>query len=143
MQFVDTNIFLRFLVNDDPTKADACEMLFKKAAAGKVSLFTTDMVIAEIVWVLESYYELSKDDVRDKVEKILNTKNLECPNKSLILNALVTYAEKNVDYIDAYNGFILKNAGIVDVYSYDKHFERLNWLNRIEPGKKGASIRKR
>ena len=52
MIFVDTNIFLCFLTNDDPRKADACEQLFKKAVSGKESLFTTELVIAEIVWVL-------------------------------------------------------------------------------------------
>ena len=79
MRFVDTNIFIRFLKEDIPDKADACEKLFKRAISGKAQLFTTDLVIAEIVWVLESYYELAKNDVREKVEKILNTPNLFCP----------------------------------------------------------------
>ena len=135
MRFVDTNIFLRFLVNDDLPKSEACETLFRKTIAGEETLYTTDLVIAEIVWVLESYYELTKHDIREKVEKILNTQNLDCPNKALILNALAMYAEKNIDYVGAYNGFILKKAGITDVYSYDKHFDRLSWLKRIEPGK--------
>jgi uncharacterized protein len=134
MRFVDTNIFLRYLINDDPEKADACETLFKKAVAGEEALFTTDLVVAEIVWVLESYYELAKHDVQKMVEQILNTKNLNCINKDLILNALSVYAEKNIDYIDAYNGIILKTKGIKELYSYDKHFNRLSWLKRIEPG---------
>ena len=72
MRFVDTNVFLRFLVNDDPAKADACEALFRNAIAGDETLCTSDMVIAEIIWVLESYYELNKSDIRESVEKILN-----------------------------------------------------------------------
>ena len=134
MRFVDTNVFLRFLVNDDPEKAAACEMLFRRAVTGEESLFTTDMVMAEIVWVLESYYELSKSDVREKIEKILNTKNLECPNREIIITALAAYEEKNIDYIDAYNASILKMKGIDEVYSYDRHYDRINWIKRIEPG---------
>lgn len=134
MRFVDTNIFLRFMVNDDPQKADACEMLFRRAITGEESLFTTDMVIAEIVWVLESYYELNKSDVREKLEKILNTKNLDCPNKEIIINALCAYEEKNIDYIDAYNAYILKMKGIDEVYSYDSHYDRIKGVKRIEPG---------
>lgn len=134
MRFVDTNVFLRFLVNDDPEKAADCETLFKKAVAGEEVLFTTDMVIAEIVWVLESYYELARSEVRDRVEKILNTQNLNCPNKDLILNSLAAYEEKNIDFIDAYNAFILKKNGISELYSYDAHYDRLKWLTRIEPG---------
>ena len=133
MRFVDTNVFIRYLTNDIPEKADACEKLFAKAVAKKETLFTTDMVIAEIIWVLESYYELQKQDVQDKVEKILNTPNLICPNKNLILNALTAYSQKNIDYIDAYNAYILKEKGIKELYSYDQHYDRVEWLVRMEP----------
>ncbi len=88
MRFVDTNVFLRFMVNDDPVKADACEALFQRAIAGDESLFTSDMVIAEIIWVLESYYALKKSDIRESVEKILNTRNLHCPNREIIISVL-------------------------------------------------------
>lgn len=134
MRFVDTNIFLRFLINDVPHQADACEALFRRAIAGEEALYTTDMVIAEIVWVLESYYELARKDVREMVEKILNTRNLACENKEIILHALALYDEKNIDYIDACNACSLKTKGIHEVYSYDRHYDRLNWLKRIEPG---------
>ncbi len=133
MKFIDTNIFIRFLVNDIPQKADACEKIFKNAVARKETLFTTEMVIAEIIWVLESYYELSQQEVQEKVEKILNTPNLICPHKDLILNALTIYGEKNIDYIDAYNALILKDKGIKELYSYDKHYDRMDWLTRLEP----------
>ena len=134
MRFVDTNVFLRFLLNDDPEKADACEMIFQRAVNGEESLFTTEMVIAEIVWVLESYYELSKGDVREKLEKILNTQNLDCPNREIIINALAAYEEKNIDYVDAYNASVLKIKGINEVYSYDRHYDRIKWLKRFDPG---------
>jgi len=133
MRFVDTNIFLRFLVNDDPKKADACELLFRKAVEGEERLFTTEMVIAEIVWVLESYYQLDKRAIRESVEKILNTPNLHCPNRDIILHAIITYEEKNIDFIDAYNAYQMKSSGISELYSYDTHFDRLGWAKRIEP----------
>jgi len=133
MRFVDTNIFLRLLTNDDPRKADACEELFRKAINDKIDLFTTELVIAEIIWVLESYYGIAKNQVRNNIEKILSTRNLYCPNKEVILHALAAYAEQNVDYVDAYNAFLIKMAGISELYSYDKHFDRFPWLKRIEP----------
>jgi uncharacterized protein len=135
MRFVDTNIFLRFLVNDVPSQADACEEIFRKAVAGEEVLYTTDMVIAEIVWVLESYYELSRTEVRSKVEKILNTPNLNCDNKGILVHALTLYDGRGIDYIDAYNACFIKMKGIDEIYSYDKHYDRLDWLKRIEPRK--------
>jgi len=133
MRFLDTNIFIRFLTDDVPDKADACEDIFKKAVEKQETLFTTDLVIAEIVWVLESFYKLQKNEVQDKVEKILNTPNLTCPHKDLILSALILYSEKNIDYINAYNALILKEYGIEELYSYDKHYDRIDWLTRLEP----------
>jgi predicted nucleic-acid-binding protein len=123
------------MVNDDPVKADACESLFRKAIAGDETLVTSDMVIAEIIWVLESYYELKKSDIRENVEKILNTRNLHCPNREIIISALSIYVEKNIDFIDAYNAFMLKRDEIYEIYSYDKHFDRVGWIKRIEPRK--------
>ena len=133
MKFIDTNIFIRFLTNDIPKKANACEHLFREAVAKKDTFFTTEMVIAEIIWVLESYYELTKKEVQDMVEKILNTPNLICPQKDLILNALALYGDKNIDYIDAYNVFILKEQGVTEIYSYDRHHDKIDWVNRLEP----------
>jgi len=133
MKFIDTNIFIRFLTDDVPEKADACEKIFKKAVEKKETLFTTHMVIAEIVWVMESFYKLPKNEIQDKVEKILNTPNLICLHKNLILSALILYSEKNIDYIDAYNALTLKEKGIEKLYSYDKHYDRIDWLTRLEP----------
>lgn len=133
MKFLDTSIFIRFLTDDVPEKADACEEILKKAVEKQETLFTTDLVIAEIVWVLESFYELPKNEIQDKVEKILNTPNLICLHKDLILSALISYSEKNIDYIDAYNALILKENGIEELYSYDKHYDRIDWLTRLEP----------
>ena len=90
-------------------------------------------MVAEIVWVLESVYGLSKKEIQDKVEKILNTPNLFCLHKDIILGALILYAEKDIDFIDAYNALILKEKGIKELYSYDRHYEQIEWLTRLEP----------
>jgi predicted nucleic-acid-binding protein len=133
VKFIDTNIFIRFLTNDIPEKADACELLFREAVEKNEKFFTTEMVIAEIVWVLESYYELPKKEVQEMVEKILITPFLFCAQKDLILNALTLYGDKNIDYIDAYNISVLKEEGIKEVYSYDRHFDKIEWVSRLEP----------
>ena len=133
MKFIDTNIFIRFLTNDIPEKAEACDHLFRDSAEKNERLFTTEMVIAEIIWVLESYYELPKKEVQEMVEKILITPYLFCPQKDIILNALTLYSDKNIDYIDAYNASILREQGIKEVYSYDRHFDKIDWVSRLEP----------
>ncbi len=133
--FVDTNVFLRFLTRDDPRKAAQARALFQDAVDGRVTLLTSLMVIAEIVWTLESFYELDKQDIATKVAMILNTPHLECPESELILSALDFYATRNVDFIDAYHAFLLKAQGLSRIATYDrKHFKRVEGLEIVEPG---------
>ncbi len=133
--FVDTNVFLRFLTRDDSRKAEQARDLFQDAVDGKVTLVISLMVVAEIIWTLESFYKLEKPDIAAKVETILNTPNLECPESELALNALDLYATKNVDFIDAYHAFLLKAQGLSRIATYDlKHFKRMPGLEIVEPG---------
>lgn len=133
-EFVDTNVFLRFLTNDDPAKAARSRALFQKAIDGDITLATSLLVIAEIVWTLESFYRLEKRDIAAKVEAILSTPNLECSDSEIILQALDFYAAKNVDFIDAYHAFLVKEQGQRRIVTYDqKHFGRVDWLDIVEP----------
>ncbi len=52
--YADTNLFLRYLTNDVPEQADAVDAVLRRAATGEVSLVTNSLVLAEIVWTLES-----------------------------------------------------------------------------------------
>jgi uncharacterized protein len=132
--FVDTNVFLRFLTADDRRKAERAERLFGDAVRGKIRLTTSALVVAEIVWTLESYYRLDKADIAGKVVRILNTPNLECEEASVILHALDLYVSANVDFIDAYHAYWLKERSQSRIATYDrKHFSRVPWLEIVEP----------
>ena len=133
-RFVDTNVFLRYLTNDDPAKARRAGALFKDAVAGKVQLRISLLVIAEIVWTLESFYELEKEDIAEKVSLILNTPNLICPEARLIRLALDLYVQQNMDFIDAYHAHHLKDLQLTKILTCDrKHFGRVSWLEIVEP----------
>lgn len=122
--FIDTNLFLRFLLDDIPEQADAVEKILKEAACQKVILWTNPMVIAEIVWTCESYYELPKDEIKDKVLMILNTPGLEVEDEDLVAEAVILYSEKGVDFIDAYNACWMRDRKVLDIYTFDKKYYR-------------------
>jgi uncharacterized protein len=133
--FVDTNLFLRYLTNDAPLQAEAVEQLLKKAMTGKVALVTNSLVIAEIVWTLESFYRLSRSEIQEKVLAILNTTGLEVIEKDLVSQAIAGYSEKHVDFIDAYNAAWLLNRGMKVAYIFDrKHFQRFDGITVQVPG---------
>jgi uncharacterized protein len=133
--FADTNLFLRLLTNDVPEQVDAFVDLLKKAANGDFIIVINPMVIAEIVWTLESYYQLPKSPIQSHILAILNTPGLEVVDSDLVLQAIHGYLEKNVDFIDAFNAAWMQQQGIASVYTFDqKHFKRFEGIRTVVPG---------
>jgi len=135
MQFIDTNVFLRFLTKDDPVKAASCHKLLQSAAEGELKLYTTDLVIAELVWVLQSpkTYNLNPSEVFDIILPLLTIKNLYFPSKNIFPDIMELFKTENIDFIDAYNSEIMRSRKIDTIYSYDKHFDQLPDVVRQEP----------
>ena len=128
--FVDTNVFLRFLTQDDLAKAEKARRLFASAVAGELVVETSLLVIAEIVWTLESFYGLTRAEVADQVVTILATPNFECPSKELLVEALLAYVERNVDFIDAFHAVSLGRRRDISLATFDrKHFRRFPGLD--------------
>jgi len=132
--FVDTNVFLRFLTNDVPAQADAVERLLRRAAAGTIALVTTPMVIAEIVWTLESFYRLDKPVIRDHVMAVLNTPGLDVLEADRVLQAINWYDERNIDFIDAYHAAWMRHEDLALAFTFDvRHFGRIDGLDVRRP----------
>jgi predicted nucleic acid-binding protein len=132
--FVDTNLFVRYLTDDDAEKADRVEALLGEAAEGKVRLVTADLVLVELIWVLESSYDLKPAEVAPMIRSILVTPGMEVINGALLAEALDHYEGNNIDIVDGYIAALMNKLNIANVYSFDrKHLSRLKSLKRIEP----------
>lgn len=124
-KFVDTNIFLRYLTKDDLGKYAQCLELFKLVLAGKTELITSNMVIAELIWTLLSFYKTPKPVVVEKISILVGTDHLFIPDKEIIIEALILYGKKNIDYIDAYNAVFMRHHQTNEIFSYDEDFDTL------------------
>ncbi len=132
--FVDANIFLRYLTNDIPEQAEAVALLLQQAADGELKLVTNAMVMAELVWVMESAYKLPRQIIQEYIQIILNTPGLSVSDADMITQALSWYVEKNVDFIDAYNAAWMDEAGLSRIFTFDqKHFRRFSRLTALLP----------
>lgn len=134
-QFVDTNIFLRYLTRDDPEKADACFRLLEKAKNSEVVLTTSESVIAEVVFVLASprLYALSRSEVRARLYPILALDGLRLLDRRKYFRALDLYAGYSIDFEDALTVAGMEHSQIGELYSYDQDFDRLESVKRLEP----------
>ena len=120
---IDTNLLVRYLINDDQKKAAAVDNLLDKAINGEVKIIVPSVVIAELVWVLESFYQLKPDAILELVEGIVNTSGLDVTDKSTVISALRLYKNRNIDFIDAWIIEFAKERGIKTIYTFDKkHF---------------------
>lgn len=134
VSFLDANIFIRYLTNDDPVKADKVEKLLDLAAKGKGRLMTTELVIAEVVWVLESFYKLYNSNIGPMIKAILATPGLEVINGPLVEKAIEQYMARNIDFIDGYIVAVMTHHNVSEIFSYDKkHLSRITAIQRKEP----------
>jgi len=132
-KFVDANIFLRFLTKDDPQKGLRCKKLLEKAQRGETELYTSHLVVAEVMWTLQSRYKLTREDIAEKMRVILEIGGLKVDSVSLLQSALLLYEKAHISFIDAYNVVLMKAEGIKEVVSFDKDFDKLKFVKRIEP----------
>jgi len=135
MQFIDANIILRFLTRDDLAKAERVKVLLERADRGETELTTSESVICELVFVLCSprLYNLSRERVRTLLIPIVSLKGLKLPNRSLYLRAIDLFAATSVDFVDALAVAHMEARKVTEVYSYDKHFDGVSGIRRLEP----------
>jgi predicted nucleic-acid-binding protein len=121
---IDTNLLVRYLTEDDPEKAKSVERLLKRAGKGEIRILLPSVVIAELVWVLESYYEMGAGEIAELVGAILNTPGMETQDKHILREALKTYDKKRIDFVDAWILEFARERKIKTVYTFDKkHFK--------------------
>lgn len=135
MHFVDTNIFLRHLTNDDPVKARKCLELFQKAKSNQTQLTTSESVIAEVVYLLSSkkVYNLNRQEIVARLRPLLSLPGLKVIHKNVCLRALEIYTAYSIDFEDALSKAHMERQKINNIYSYDTDFDKISGLTRLEP----------
>ena len=133
MIFLDTNIFLRFFLKENELVFRRLEKLFSEIISGNIIGVTNAMIIAEVVWVLSRSYKWNKEKICDNIELILITPNIRFKDKAILVNAVNVYKEKNISFIDAYNYSFIRANGVTEIYSFDRDFDELQDVKRLEP----------
>ena len=125
---LDTNLIIRFLVNDDILKVKKVEALLKDKNNTNILL---DTIVAEIIWVLSSYYSLNKFEVIEKMRALIHVDTIDC-NAVLINRALTFWQDYNISYIDSYL-VAVANLGNIPLFSYDEKLQSISSITTREP----------
>ncbi len=132
MRFIDTNFFLRYLTKDEEEKAKAVLELLKKVKIGEEKVITSPLVIFELIFTLQSYYKVPRKNIKNLLTPILSLRGLKLDQKTIFEKALDIYSESNISFADIFNYCFMLENKIDEIYSFDKDFDKLENIKRID-----------
>jgi predicted nucleic acid-binding protein len=100
--WVDANIILRFVTKDPPPLAERAARLMSRAEKGEVILYLAPLVLAEIIWVLKSFYRYPMSDIAQVIIALVSASGIEVDDRTQCIRAIELARDQNVDFIDAY-----------------------------------------
>ena len=117
MTLIDANVMLRFLLGDNE---EMLAIAKREIESGKA--YTLPSVLAEVVYVLHSHYDVERSVVRDVLVHLLDQVSIQHPE--VMVSALNYYADRNIDFVD---GMLVSRARLLgeNVLSFDKKLNRL------------------
>lgn len=127
--FIDTNVLVGHLTGDPP---DLSQRATAFLGAGR-ELLLTDLVAAETVYVLESFYKAPRDDVAQAMRSLVAFESIVCVDPALLLRAIEVYETDRIDFAEAYLVACAETTGVGKVASFDQSIDRVDTIERIGP----------
>ncbi|HXG29559.1 MAG TPA: type II toxin-antitoxin system VapC family toxin [Nevskiales bacterium] len=133
MPALDTNILVRWLVQDDGAQSDQVEALFRTSIAKRRPLFVPCTVILELEWVLRSRYGYTKAAVVQGLDALLDARELEIQFESAIERALYLYRQSRADFADCLHVGLSAEAERLPFVTFDERASRLFGAELLAP----------
>ena len=129
---LDTNILIRFLVEDDAKQAHAVHARFKQAEAARERLFVPLLVVLETIWVLETAYEVPREDILNALEKLRGMAILEFEANDAVRQFLAEGRRCGADLPDLLIAHAAKAAGCDGAMTFDKKASKLPFFHLLK-----------
>lgn len=117
---VDTNILVRFLVQDDEKQAQKVNALFSESEDNKQSLFVSTVVVLELMWVLRAAYEVPREAILHSLSELLSMSVLDFQDQKTVRDFIVSAENNTFDLSDLLIGQMAKDAGCDTTLTFDK-----------------------
>jgi predicted nucleic acid-binding protein len=127
--FVDTNVLVRHLTGDPPSEARRATRYLERAD----ELLLADLILAEVTYVLESFYEVARSQVAATLRAILAFPAIRVLDAELLHRAIEVYEVDRLDFADAYLVASAERTGIGIIASFDRSIDRIGTVRREEP----------
>lgn len=122
-RLVDTNLIVRYLVQDHEKHARAAGRLFDACDRGDVVIVVLPVVLAECVFVLESFYKHPRTDIASALRQLISSPGVEISEVTVQLDALKRYKGTKAHFVDC---LIVANAVAknIPVSTFDQDFRK-------------------
>jgi predicted nucleic-acid-binding protein len=125
MKGLDTNVLVRYFIQDDPTQSVAAECCIQTACTADQPCLIHAVVLCELVWVLETAYGYSRDQIINVLDLVLRTRQFQVQEREILCTALNSYHSGTADFADAVIGHGNRAAGCETTYTFDRKAARL------------------
>jgi predicted nucleic acid-binding protein len=130
---IDANVVLRFLLDDPPEQAERCQALFARLQAGEEEVYLPEVALSDVIWTLQSFYKWSPARIARFAHDVISLKGTTLAREPIVRDAVHLYAEHGVDFSDALIAAEVLHEGCEGVYTYDRDFDRIAGVERVEP----------
>lgn len=118
---LDTNVLLRYLVQDDPAQSPKATEVIERRLSKENPGFISLVCVLEIVWILGSLYKRSREQIADHVEMLLAADTLEVQNEQEVYQAVVALRNGSGTFQDALIGALGAWRGCSATLTFDQN----------------------
>jgi predicted nucleic-acid-binding protein len=122
-RLVDTNLIVRYLVQDQEKQAKAAGKLFEACDRGELAIVVLPAVLAECVFVLESFYKHARGDIASALGTLISSPGVEIAEPKVHLDALDRYRKTKVHFVDCVIAAAAA-AEKIPVATFDRDFRK-------------------
>jgi predicted nucleic-acid-binding protein len=123
---LDTNVLVRYLVQDDPEQSLLATAFIESDCTAESPGFICNIVLVELVWVLDQGYGYAKEYVVAVLSQLLSTSELKLENPDLVFKAIQLYRNTNVGFADCLLSVINHQQGCSSTATFDKKAAKLS-----------------
>lgn len=126
MPALDTNVLVRYIVEDDARQLGAARRLISRCVAESSTLFVPVTVVLELEWVLRSRFEFDKDDVLLALSSLFSAADLSFESERALEVALQLFRKGSADFADCLHVALATQAGEQPLWTFDKRAARVD-----------------
>lgn len=128
---LDTNILVRYLVNDDVDQSAAARVLAGTLTA-KEPAFVCREVLVELVWVLDRSYGFSRDAISTALLDMLSSEGIVLETSDDVARAALGYRRGDADFSDLMIVAASRREGALPLYTFDQRASRIDGVRLLD-----------